>query len=111
MHAWSLSSDKFEYVHMNTHVEYLSLFASGIKNKAPQIKKPINVGHYSSIIREDKHLREKLQTCPLSFYIHICFTNDAKTSLHDGSFTTTYGWLLKALSMTYSWSLKIFSNL
>jgi hypothetical protein len=34
-----------------------------------------------------------------------------RLTLHDGSFTTTYGWLLKALSSTYGWSLKTFSDL
>jgi hypothetical protein len=32
-------------------------------------------------------------------------------SLHDGSLTTTYGWLLKRPSATYGWSLKTFCDL
>jgi hypothetical protein len=32
-------------------------------------------------------------------------------SLHDGSFTAIYGWLLKAPSATYVWSLKTLSGL
>jgi hypothetical protein len=31
-------------------------------------------------------------------------------SLHDGSLTATYGWLLKRPSATYGWSLKTFSD-
>jgi hypothetical protein len=31
-------------------------------------------------------------------------------SLHDGSLTATYGWLLKQPSATYGWSLKTFSD-
>ena len=31
-------------------------------------------------------------------------------TLHDGSLTATYGWLLKRPSATYSWSLKTFSD-
>jgi hypothetical protein len=31
-------------------------------------------------------------------------------TLHDGSLTATYGWLLKRLSATYGWLLKTFSD-
>jgi hypothetical protein len=31
-------------------------------------------------------------------------------SLHDGSLTAAYGWLLKRPSTTYGWSLKTFSD-
>jgi hypothetical protein len=34
----------------------------------------------------------------------------ALRSLHDGSLTATYGWLLKRPSATYGWSLKTFSD-
>ena len=35
---------------------------------------------------------------------------DCMQSLHDGSLTATYGWLLKRPSATYGWSLKTFSD-
>jgi hypothetical protein len=33
-----------------------------------------------------------------------------EVTLHDGSLTATYGWLLKRPSATYGWSLKTFSD-
>jgi hypothetical protein len=35
---------------------------------------------------------------------------EAAPTLHDGSLTATYGWLLKRPSATYGWSLKTFSD-
>jgi hypothetical protein len=37
-------------------------------------------------------------------------TQRNKDTLHDGSLTATYGWLLKRLLATYGWSLKTFSD-
>jgi hypothetical protein len=33
-----------------------------------------------------------------------------RESLHDGSLTATYGWLLKRPSATYGWSLKLLAT-
>jgi hypothetical protein len=33
-----------------------------------------------------------------------------QASLHDGSLTATYGWLLKRPLATYGWSLKTYSD-
>jgi hypothetical protein len=43
------------------------------------------------------------------FYRYLCAAMFVLT-LHDGSLTATYGWLLKRPSATYGWSLKTFSD-
>jgi hypothetical protein len=39
-----------------------------------------------------------------------CPLHSTSRSLHDGSLTATYCWLLKRLSATYGWSLKTFND-
>jgi hypothetical protein len=41
---------------------------------------------------------------------HPYRANQLDPSLHDGSLTAIYGWLLKRPSATYGWSLKTFSD-